>query len=517
MGSKAARQVAERQGRTRGIAWAGAVNLIGGVTGSVVALALAAVVGHHLGAKGAGTYFLVVAVFMIVSNVAELGADTGLVRFISSARATDRDGEIGWLIRTAIAPVLLIGLGVVAVAGVVVRSRPELFPDLSPSFILIAATVAVVSSLTAIVLGDRPRFRRRLDLSVVAERHCPASAPRWDHRRAHRRVGRDERPAGLVGATPVRAARRIGRRRQAFRQPGKVAPRCRHIASRMVTREFWAFSATRGMAAAIEILLEWADVLIVGALTSPTSAGIYAVATRCARGGEVVQQAARIAIGPVISAALARQERDTVRVIYGLVTAAMIWVAWPFYFVLAIFGSTVLDVFGPGFADGTVALATLAMAMGVATAAGAVQTILLMGGRGGWQLADKAGVLVLNVTLDFVLVPIWGIRGAAVAWAIAILVDTGLVVWQVQGLMGLRPRGRHIRDAAAVALTLAGVPLLVSRLLLGSSTAVLLGTLALVVPVYLVVGWILRVRLGLEQLVHQRGATRPVIRATGRD
>ena len=73
---------------SRGIAWAGAVNLVGGAIGSVIGLLLAAIVGRGLGTDGAGTYFLVVAVFMIVSNVAELGADTGLVRFAAAARAT---------------------------------------------------------------------------------------------------------------------------------------------------------------------------------------------------------------------------------------------------------------------------------------------------------------------------------------------------------------------------------------------------------------------------------------------
>jgi O-antigen/teichoic acid export membrane protein len=381
--------VADRQAPARGFAWAGAVNLIGGVIGSGVTLVLAAVVGQHLGTRGAGTYFLVVAVFMIVSNVAELGADTGLVRFVSSARATGRDGEIRWLIRTAVAPVLLIGLGVVAAAGVVVRARPELFPELSPAFIVVAAIVAVLSSLMAVVLavirglgdvvaypllqnGVVPLLRLGGIAAVLVAGHGVTGVlAAW----------LAPVTIGLLAATVV-AVRLLDRARTG-RVPLSPAQRS------VVSREFWTFSAARGVSAGVEILLEWADVLIVGALTSTTEAGIYAVATRCARGGDVVQQAARIAIGPVISAALARGERDTVRDLYGLVTAAMIWVAWPFYLVLAIFGSSFLAIFGPGFADGAVALAILAIAMAVATAAGAVQTILLMGGRGTWQLADK--------------------------------------------------------------------------------------------------------------------------------
>ena len=57
-------------------------------------------------------------------------------------------------------------------------------------------------------------------------------------------------------------------------------PRLKPARRTRVSRDFWSFSAARGVAAAVEILLEWADVLIVGALVSPRAAGIYAVATR---------------------------------------------------------------------------------------------------------------------------------------------------------------------------------------------------------------------------------------------
>ena len=208
---------------------------------------------------------------------------------------------------------------------------------------------------------------------------------------------------------------------------------------------FWKFSAARGFSACVEILIEWIDVLLVGILASPAAAGVYAVVTRCLRASEVVQQAARIVVGPQISAALARGDTRHARDIYGVVTAAMIWVTWPFFILLAVFGDQVLRVFGPGFGDGAVPMAVLAVAMAVATAAGAVQSILLMGGRSVWQLADKTGALVLNVTLDLLLIPAWGIPGAAVAWAVTIVVDTAIVVWQVQSLMGVRPAGRHSR------------------------------------------------------------------------
>ena len=121
----------------------------------------------------------------------------------------------------------------------------------------------------------------------------------------------------------------------------------------------------------------------------------------------------------------------------------MIWLAWPFYLVVAVFADSLLSLFGPGFSSGATSLVVLVVAMGIATAAGTVQTIVLMGGRSRWQLADKTGALVLNVVLNVLLIPIWGIEGAAVAWAATILADTAVVVFQVQRLMGVRPHGSY--------------------------------------------------------------------------
>ncbi|MFC7645736.1 polysaccharide biosynthesis C-terminal domain-containing protein [Streptosporangium lutulentum] len=49
-------------------------------------------------------------------------------------------------------------------------------------------------------------------------------------------------------------------------------------------------------------------------------------------------------------------------------------------------------------------------------AAGNVQTVLLMGGKSSWSLLNKVVALIATVVLTFLLVPLFGIVGAAVAW-----------------------------------------------------------------------------------------------------
>ncbi|MFC5675846.1 lipopolysaccharide biosynthesis protein [Aeromicrobium endophyticum] len=497
------------EGPSRGIAWAGLVNLVGGATGSLIGLVLAAVVGRQLGTEGAGSYFVVVAAVMIVSNVAELGADTGLVRFVSAARATGRSADIPRLVAIAVRPVAMGGVVVVAAAACWVALPGPAATGVDDGLVVAAAAAAVLASMIAVVLavargmGDvvsypllqgvgLPVLRLVAVLTVVtAGGGVLGALAAWMS------------PVPLVLGAACLVVLRATRRHATTTPVSETS--AEH--DRRLRRDFWSFSAVRGVSATVEILLEWADVILVGALTSAEAAGVYAVVTRCARAGEVVQQAARVAVGPQVSAALARGAVREAGEIYGLVTAAMIWMAWPFFIVLAVFSDSVLAIFGEGFAEGARALTVLSVAMALATAAGTVQTILLMGGRSSWQLGDKTAALAVNLVLDLVLVPVWGIEGAAVAWAVTILLDTALVVYQVQWLMGLRPAGRHLVVAAGLSVAVVGTVAAGGRLLLGSSLPAMLVVTAVAALAYLVASIPLRSRLGLTDLVrHRSGA-----------
>ena len=166
------------------------------------------------------------------------------------------------------------------------------------------------------------------------------------------------------------------------------------------SRRFWAFSSTRAVGGSLEIVLEWSDVLIVAALTSPAEAGVYAIVTRTVRAGQVVDHAMRLAVSPAISRLLARGEAAATRALHTSVARAMILLSWPFYLTLAIMGPAVLGLFGPGFASGATSLVILSGAMMVASSAGMLQSIILQGGHSSWQVANKSVVLAASICLN---------------------------------------------------------------------------------------------------------------------
>jgi O-antigen/teichoic acid export membrane protein len=109
-----------------------------------------------------------------------------------------------------------------------------------------------------------------------------------------------------------------------------------------------------------------------------------------------------------------------------------------------------------------VVIGSLGMLYG--TSAGAVDTALVMSGHSVLSMLNSIAVLVLNVVLNLLLIPAYGITGAAVAWAATVVVRNVLAQVQVKRLDGLRLYGVASAWAAACVLVVYAPTLLALRL-----------------------------------------------------
>ncbi|HVK28519.1 MAG TPA: lipopolysaccharide biosynthesis protein [Nocardioides sp.] len=466
---------------------AAGIGLVGGVTGAAANLVVAVLVGRSAGTDGAGRFFTAVAIFLILANVLELGADTALVRFVAAALALDRPGQVRALLRVGIVPVGVVGLGVVAATW----ALAGLLPGPGRAWWTTLAAAALGLALLAVVLGALRSLRGAGAVTVVQTSGLPVL------RLTFLGVGvaaglvsgpSDWATAVLLWAAPVGVALAVAvvlvlRSLRALPPtvPGDVVDGV----------AFWRFSGARGVAAALEICLEWADVLVVGVLCSPAQAGIYAVVTRAARSAELVQHATRIALGPALAGALARRDHDLAVDLHHRTAGVTAVVTWPFFTVAAWFAPGLLSIFGDGFADGAAALRVLCVGMALAYAAGGVQTLLLMSGLGRDQVVIKLACLVVNVTGNLALVPVLGIVGAAIAWSSTLVLDALLARWRVQAELGvsLDLLAPVLRGAAAAGATAALCGVLALGLHCVGPTSRLLAPALAATAVAVVLGW----------------------------
>jgi O-antigen/teichoic acid export membrane protein len=266
-------------------------------------------------------------------------------------------------------------------------------------------------------------------------------------------------------------------------------------------RAFWSFSAGRGVASVFEILLEWLDVLVVTAVLGPAEGGVYGVVTRLIRVGLVMDTAVRIAIAPKVARLLDVGDTARVSELFTAMARVVILVAWPAYLGLAVFGHTVLGWFGSDFTRGWRELAVVSLVMMVVMAAGIVQSLLLMGGRSGYQMVNKAVAVGVNVSLNLVLLPVLGLPGAALAWAVSRVVDTGLAAWQVRYRLHVVLRWCELLLPALLALVVVGLGAIVVMGLVGQSGLGLVVAVVVLGAVYAAAVAVLRHRLRVRDLL----------------
>jgi O-antigen/teichoic acid export membrane protein len=138
-----------------------------------------------------------------------------------------------------------------------------------------------------------------------------------------------------------------------------------------------------------------------------------------------------------------------------------------------------------------------------------VTLVLLMGGRSKWNLINIALGLVATVGLGFLLIPRYGVVGAAIAWAATILIENGAATLQVALFMKMKPFGAGYFYVALAAVACFLLPGVVTRLVGIPGPAALALTIVAGGAVYLAVLHRFRARLRLDLLAQtllRRGA-----------
>jgi O-antigen/teichoic acid export membrane protein len=180
------------------------------------------------------------------------------------------------------------------------------------------------------------------------------------------------------------------------------------------------------LAGSLHIVNNQTDVIMLGLLADPKDVGLYRVAQR---GSELIifsLTAVNMAIAPTVSQLYVQGDFERLQRIFSKSVRWIMVFSLPMALVLIFGGQYILRyVFGAEFVSGRNALAVLACAQLVNAGMGSVGLILNMTGHE----KDTARVLlmtaVLNILLNALLIPLYGILGAALATGFS------LVLWNV--------------------------------------------------------------------------------------
>ncbi len=225
-------------------------------------------------------------------------------------------------------------------------------------------------------------------------------------------------------------------------------------------RGFWRFTGPRAVANLAQITIQRIDIVLVAIILGPAEAAVYTAATRFLVVGQFANTALNQSAQPRFAELFAVDDRPGANVIYRATTAWLIVLTWPLYLLAVIYGPEILSIFGQSYRAGHMVMIILGVTMLVATACGQVNMVLITTGRSSWSLANGLTALVVNVGLDLLLIPRYGITGAAIGWAAAIIVTNLTPLVQLAISKRLHPFGRGSLIAAGLAAaSFAAIPL----------------------------------------------------------
>ncbi len=157
------------------------------------------------------------------------------------------------------------------------------------------------------------------------------------------------------------------------------------------------------------------DKLIISFFDTASNLGIYSLAVKIATFSVIFLSAANQILAPKISATYSQGNKERMINVINTGTKLVFWFSLPLIILLVIFSDFILGIFGPEFIEGKNALLILLVGFLANILSGPVGQVLQMTNRE--KVFQNIMVIsaILNVILNFILIPFYGIVGAAIS------------------------------------------------------------------------------------------------------
>jgi len=411
----------------------------------VARLVMTVLVSRLLGADQYGLYSMSLTAATVAGSIGVLGLDTTLVRYIARYRGRrDQAGLWGTLQMGAFAALTGLSCGVVlfltsGYLAVNVFHDPRLAPLFRISSIMVPF-LTLIALLAAATQGFR-----NMRYTAIAQQF---SQPML---RMMLLVG----IALTIGLTPGLATvayviSTIAVTVLLFYFLNKqFSLRRRWRDGRRDTREIVAFSFPVYVSSLIRNFESHIQTLVLGVTHNVRSVGIYSVAAHFNLVGQVFHTSITSASMPIISELYDRRQWPELSRYYQVTTKWSFALNLPLFLIVLLFPVPVLSLFGKGFTEGASVLVILAWVNLIYTGTGLGGAIIDMTGHSRLKLANTIVLVGTSLALNLLLVPRYGMYGAAWAALVGSLIINLARLIEVYVLFGLLPYNREILKPGA--------------------------------------------------------------------
>lgn len=196
------------------------------------------------------------------------------------------------------------------------------------------------------------------------------------------------------------------------------------------------FSSPMMLSSLMLFLLNWTAIFMLGAMVTEQELGIYNLSYKLASLAMLVIISMNVVLAPKIAELYKTNNLKELHSVIKKATRLVIILTTPIVLFLLFFSNFVLGVFGSNFVQGKTALIIISVGVLLNVLTGNVDQILNMTSH--QKILKNITILgfLLNVLLNLVLIPIYGINGAAIASLITNMVFNLICLYYIKKKLG---------------------------------------------------------------------------------
>lgn len=266
----------------------------------------------------------------------------------------------------------------------------------------------------------------------------------------------------------------------------KIFPKIKKIKSVYATKELVSFSWPLLMVAVLGLVMSWTDVLMLGYFDTAVNVGIYSAALNTCVFLGVVSTAFGFIFIPLISELYSQDKKEEIRNIYKTSTRWMFSIIFPTFLIFILFPDNILRIlFGEEFVLGSLSLIILSFGVLFSISTGlSIETTIAIGKNKVINYITSIAASS-NIILNIILIPIYGMIGAAIAMASAYIIWSFLTLYYLYKKINIQPYDRNYFKPFIASLFSVGMIYFILKIVLKSTDFLMLITCFIIfIPLY---------------------------------
>jgi len=395
----------------------GGISFLMRIGGQIMGFVITFIIAYYFGAKGLGDYVLAIIVLRVFTLIAKLGIDTASIRFIASY-ATKGQWSLVKEYRKKI--IILLTFSTLFCSCLMYYFSQEIAETIGANPEYIRLNAFFVLPMAFFMLN----YQSLRGMKKIAE----YSFFYWMSRTFFSAiiiliaVQFSEHPnipiyaflLGLVFSSILSYL--VFRKKLNYKlQVHKLVKTVDRIKELVSMKAIILVSLPLMLAQSGQFVIAWTDKLMLGGMATSYDVGVYDVAFK-------LSMFVNIALSSVTSISAPKfaemyEKKDFVRLenIVNQATKLIFWTSLPLLLLFFFFSVDILRLFGPDFESGLKVFYFLCFARGVSAFTGPAGNLLQMTGRHVIFMNVLFAGAIVNIALNYLLIPLYGIEGAAIS------------------------------------------------------------------------------------------------------